>query len=374
MLSPHFSSTTPAWKHLRFASLALLTIAATFATMIPGRSEAPSDSLEAVVTEGVAPGRWLLEVVAEIPGELRTGGARFEVLVNDVVVKPGDGNPKGAHGEGGGQSYDPYWLIEADGAAETYRLRYLTPLMIAEPDSTIIVQPIERGVVRSVQLDPWLDAPTYTGDAGGVSGIYFPSQEPTFTLSKGEDAGTAADVTGRVVVQELRLADGDPPAWSRVDDRVTQGSVVRDEPLDLAAKRVEVAIPTDRFGTYGIVVELTAAGDDATARSVHYLGSIAVIPERDMHAFNYDGKFMISTGRGQERNGFRLAEAAKMMGFDWYRTEYPWERFEPKAKGEFDWSETDALHDQCRKYGLYAMNLAAHAPPWLSRSATTVSS
>lgn len=306
-------------------------------------------------------GKWQVEVIAHIDHDLATSGARFEVVVNGKALKA---KQKQSHGDRG-NSYDPHWLVEPMEDPNVYRLRYLKPVQVTADQSEITVRPIlpDSQIVGSISLSPWLEAVDYTGDAGGVYGVYFPDEAPVFTISR-EKALSSDGLSARVLVHELRLADGDPAQWSFVDDRVTQVRKVSEAVVDLSAAEISISIPTERYGCFGVTLEVEDHRSEKVQRAVRYLGSLAVVPKTETHAFDYDGKFMISTGRSQERQGFSLAEVVKRLGFDWYRTEYPWDRFEPKENDVYEWSETDALHAQCAQFGLYTMALASHAPRW----------
>ncbi|MGC1479396.1 MAG: hypothetical protein WA771_02740, partial [Chthoniobacterales bacterium] len=314
----------------------------------------------------VQPGTWQVEIVATLPDPLETSGARFQIFLNDELVKF---DKKRAHGDSG-ETYNPTWLIDPLEENGHYRLRHLRPLKVTEANSTVEVRPWDQGSVDSMDLLPRVEGISYSGEPGGANGVFFPSEEPKFEITRDGKLGPDSRFKGRIVVQRLRLADGDPPAWSVVGERVTHVETVLEQPLDANSEKITVDIPTDKFGCYGVSVEFEDETDGELRSSAQFLGTVAVVPERDLHATNEAAKFIVSTGRWQERNGFTIAEAVKRMGFDWYRTEYPWERFEPTAKGKFDWSETDALHEQCKKYGIFTMNLAAHAPPWAQPQST----
>ncbi len=331
----------------------------------PASNSPPPPSSAAPIT-GVQPGTWQVEIEASLPDALETSGARFQIFVDGELVKF---DKKRAHGDSG-DTYNPTWLIDPLEEPGQYRLRHLRPLVITKPNSTVTVRPWDDGTVTSVELRPRVDGVSYSGQPGGTNGVYFPAENAEFKITRLGDFDPGSRTKGRIVVQRLRLADGDPPAWSVVGERVTHVGTVLEQSLDGSDKTVSVDIPTDDFGCFGVSVEFEETSDGELHRTTQFLGTVAVVPERDLSATNEAGKFMVSTGRWQERNGFPLAEAVKRMGFDWYRTEYPWERFEPNANNEFDWSEPDAMHAQCKKYGIFTMNLAAHAPSWAQPSST----
>lgn len=260
--------------------------------------------------------------------------------------------------------FDPYFVIDPAGA--TGRFIFLLPLRLPAGESTVEIRSGEGGKVQDIRLRPAMEGVTVSAEfPGSVDGVYFPKDKPRAVITLRAAAGTK--LAGRAVVQLIRLADGDPDDFGPIEDRVVQVAKIGEKPIDVTvgdsgAAAVNVDLPDNRHGLYGVTVVLEK-DEELLAQ---YVGGAAVVPARDEGRLNESGKFMASLSHtlGDNLKQFH-PRAFKRMGFDWVRTEIGWggRGFEGK-KGEFNWGEIDAFHDQVRQAKLYVMNLMQGAPEW----------
>ncbi len=111
------------------------------------------------------------------------------------------------------------------------------------------------------------------------------------------------------------------------------------------------------FGAYQLDLRL----DHSTGRTVTMQHkSFTMSPSIDAHELPEDWPF-----------GFHkrpVEPAVPHVGIKWIRTFWGWDEMEPKAKGEYDWSEMDDLVALARKNGQYILWVCYTVPGWASRS------
>jgi hypothetical protein len=300
---------------------------------------------------------YYLSLDAEVPERLGLAGLGLTVWVNGQEILPIAADRKAT---GANAPYEPFFLV--DGVAPRAKLTFLPPVAIPAGETKLEVRSASGRQVHSVEFHPAMPAVTANADFGRDFGVYSAGQRPQGRVSFHGPVGQR--LRGRMVIQQLRLADGAPAGFGTPEDRVTQAARVAEVPLDLAlgatgTAETKVSVPDKQgHGLYGVTVVLSE-GKTLWAK---FLGAAAIVPRRDTSQFRPDGKFLVSCGPAQTRD-FTHAAAYKRLGIDWVRSEIGWGAFEAK-RGLFDWSLPDAFHEACRHAKLLSMNLASHAPDW----------
>lgn len=317
-------------------------------------------------------GAYFLELTATIPPELGRETIRHTVWIDgkQVEYKPAKRPP----GKPWNVGYVPYFTrlsAPADPNAPA-KLLFLEQLTLGS-DSRLQAQPGPGYEILQTKLRSAIEGiEAKVAFSGDTQQIYFPTERPkaTVTLS-GLPAGA---LTGRIVIQRLRLADTWGEAWWRADIRVVESAQAAVISLDDVLARhggqasINIDLPTDRYGSLGVTVVLEQ-GERVWAR---YLGAAAIVPQRRMDQTQPDGLFIASLG-DRIRNGKlqssepmplrSMAHAYKKMGIDWVRCGPNWAEFEPQP-GRYTWSASDELFQILRDNGLLAMHLAQIAPTW----------
>ena len=316
-----------------------------------------------VALEPPGAGTWFLQLKATLPPAPGPQAIRYTVWVGDKQVL--------ATRRGLNAGYVPYFAVEAP-RGRFARLTYILPIK-TEADGSVSVHVPPGGQVSSATLRPAIAGIDATSRLDRSNRIYFVGENPVATLSFSGPPGRT--LKGRLLLQHLWLADmaaGDK-GW-RPGIRTTQAALVATRPIELAFDargRCELQVPIPDDATR--LVGMTAIVEDGEHLWAKYLGSVAVVPRRDISRYHPDGFFICSFHVGFRREGVMVhdaplsadavADAFKRMGIDWVRTPLYWDVWEPR-EGQVDWSRADSLYNLLRRHHILAMHLVGPVPRW----------
>ena len=350
-----------------FAGAFLLTIGMVGKGLPPAAhaqgAPAPAEAIPLDVPSGG--GTFYVEMSADIPARLGSRTIRHDVLVDGerAAFEP-KSHPEFASRDWN-DGYVPYYTVEerepassgeGEVAAELLRL---VPVRAPSGEEEVTVRPAPGHEVRSAELHPAIESVSADVEFSGEGrAVYFAGSDPEATVTIEGPAGET--LSGRVVVQHLRLADfhDDTKQWQQ-GLRVVEVAKPHVEPISAelggdGTAQVSVPIPDGKNRHVGISVVL----EDGQRRWAKHLGSAAVVPRRDTGSYHEDGFFISHYSEDLE-----VLDAYKKMGIDWVRGGLSWNTFEPEP-GQYDWSRTDAFYEKLRDAKIYAIQMTHVAPDW----------
>ncbi|MFP4028044.1 MAG: hypothetical protein ACLFWL_09660 [Candidatus Brocadiia bacterium] len=337
----------------------------------------------AVEVKPDAPGTYYLEMDAAVPPDRPEMGVRYSVWVGDREIVEQMGRGKWD------VNFIPYFAIDPVGDGKTGRFRYVRPIKVKAGQSVYVTYPSKGGTffddkprptvsprwegrIDNVRLRPAVEGIGASMSTGADHHVFFPSENPTATIRLTGPPGKS--VQGQLALQSLHLADSLGGNNWNADTRVSEIQRTRTEPVEVefddnGKARLNIKLPNDAYRLLGATLML----EQGKKLWTRYLGSVAIVPERDTTSWHRDGFFLVSPhldvrkGRPNSRattfGAGALMEALKKMGLDWIRQPFFWKMWEPE-EGKVTWKETDVLMETLRKHRINLMHIVGPVPRW----------
>ncbi|MCM8767835.1 MAG: beta-galactosidase [Candidatus Omnitrophica bacterium] len=283
----------------------------------------------------------------------------FEQLADFIIKLDGK---EILHKQGWNEGYLPSFIPIKKIDKNFWELIYTVPLNLKKGENEISLDFPENTIIKNIRISESIEGKIKKDiQITGTQFIFFKKENPqiSFILSSDFDK----KIKGTIYYFLVKLLDDKgEQSWS---------PGLRFVPIDMVGQKELIIefnkekkkdflfdVPKDKYGTISVFLILQEKEKILPLHILNY----AIVFERELDKFNYNGLFICSSGHEILKN-LNYLKGMKKTGIDWVRYEVGWNGFEPK-KGEFKWENIDKFMDACRENKIYVITLTEGAPDW----------